>query len=449
MRPPIGATGPLAVSPLSSDQELLEVAFERAPIGIALVGSDGRVQRVNGEACAIVGRPESELLGRLLVDLIDTGDGDPGASGAAWLAGDGAGTASAERRIRIGSGETAWVLLSVSTVRDEEGRASLHVVALQDISARREAQLKLEEAEAEARAQRDHATAILSAMSEGYALTLDGEIVAVNDALCELTGFGERELIGSRSPYPFVPPEHRIANQHVRAAIRRQRGGHGELVLMRANGERFEAEVTSRPAQLRNGRSVAFVNTIRDVSVQRRQQRELERLASTDSLTQLANRRVLQEALKREAGRRGTDRRLALVLFDIDHFKEINDAHGHPFGDQVLVEVARRLQGAVRTGEVLARVGGEEFAWLLPAYSADEAVAAADRVRAIVAAEPIDAVGRLTMSAGAGLASTPTDADTLYRLADRALYQAKHTGRDRTCVEVWAPGVEGRLRRVV
>jgi diguanylate cyclase (GGDEF)-like protein len=99
----------------------------------------------------------------------------------------------------------------------------------------------------------------------------------------------------------------------------------------------------------------------------------------------------------------------------------------------VLVEVARRLEQTVRAGEVLARVGGEEFAWLLPASSAAEAVAAADRARAAISALPFGRAGTLTMSAGVGLISTPSDGDALYRIADRALYEAKQRGRNCTC----------------
>jgi diguanylate cyclase (GGDEF)-like protein/PAS domain S-box-containing protein len=271
-------------------------------------------------------------------------------------------------------------------------------------------------------------------MGEGYALTLDGEIKAVNDALCAVTGFTADEMIGATPPYPFWPPEEREAIAEILAEVVRNSGGTHELTLMRADGERFEAEITARPARVKDGRPIGFVSTLRDVSVQKRYQRELERLARTDSLTQLANRHVLQEALSREAARRSPDGgQLALVLLDLDLFKQVNDGLGHPAGDAVLIDVARRLERTVRAGEVLARVGGEEFAWLLPACDAAEAVAAADRARAEIASAPFGRAGTLTMSAGVGLVSTPSDGDALYRMADRALYEAKQSGRNRTC----------------
>ena len=415
-------------------QELFETAFSQAPIGMALITPDGRWLKVNRALCSITGWPEGELIQRPFHEITHPDDAEADQELIEQLvAGEIRGYQFEKRYIRRDATEI-WAELSVSLVRDPWGAPRHFIVQVEDISARKEAQRRLQEAEAEARAQRDHATAIVTAMGEGYALTLDGEIKAVNEALCVLTGFTASQLIGSRPPFPFWPPEECETNAKIVADVVVKHGGTHELIMMRANGERFEAEITARPAREENGRAIGFVSTLRDVSVQKRQQRELERLARTDSLTQLANRHVLQEALSREAARRSADgQQLALVLLDLDLFKQVNDHFGHPAGDAVLVEVARRLENTVRTGEVLARVGGEEFAWLLPACDAEEALAAANRARAAIASEPFGRAGKLTMSAGVGLVSTPSDGDALYRMADRALYDAKQSGRNRTC----------------
>ncbi len=415
-------------------QELFETAFSHAPIGMALIAPDDRLLKVNRALCAITGWPERELLQRPFQEI--TYPDDVAADHeltALLLAGEIPGYQFEKRYLRRG-GTVIWVEVSVSLVREADGAPRHFIVQVEDISERKEAQRRLQAAEADARAERDHATAIVSAMGEGYALTMGGEIKAVNEALCVLTGFSASELVGARPPYPFWPPEERDAIAAILADVVGNNGGNHELTLMRADGERFEAEITARPAREEDGRAIGFVSTMRDVSVQKRQQRELERLARTDSLTQLDNRHVLQEALTREAARRAADgQQLALVLLDLDLFKQVNDAFGHPAGDAVLIEVARRLERTVRAGEVLARVGGEEFAWLLPACDADEAMVAADRARAAIASEPFGRAGTLTMSAGVGLVSTPSDGDALYRMADRALYEAKQSGRNRTC----------------
>jgi diguanylate cyclase (GGDEF)-like protein/PAS domain S-box-containing protein len=415
-------------------QDLFETAFSQAPIGMALIAPDGRWLKVNRALCLITGWPESELVQRPFQEITHPDDtGSDQELIELLLTGDISGYQFEKRYVRR-DGTEIWAELSVSLVRDAASAPRHFIVQVEDITARKEAQRRLQEAEAEARAERDHATAIISAMGEGYALTMDGEVKAINEALCVLTGFSASDLIGAQPPYPFWPPEERDTIVAILADVVGNNGGTHELTLMRANGERFEAEITARPAREEDGRAIGFVSTLRDVSVQKRQQRELERLARTDSLTQLANRHVLQEALTREAARRAADgQQLALVLLDLDLFKQVNDHYGHPAGDAVLVEVARRLEDTVRAGEVLARVGGEEFAWLLPACDADEAVAAADRARAAITSAPFGNAGKLTMSAGVGLVSTPSDADTLYRMADRALYEAKQSGRNRTC----------------
>ncbi|HYZ79655.1 MAG TPA: PAS domain S-box protein [Solirubrobacteraceae bacterium] len=418
----------------SEAPDLFETAFFHAPIGMALISLDGRCLMVNRALCAISGWREDELIQRPFRAITHPEDASADEELLALLLAGEIPGYQFEKRYLTREGAEIWAELSVALLRDGRGAPRHFIVQVEDISQRKAAQRRLQEAEAEARAERDHATSILSAMGEGYVLTLDGEIKAVNEALCALTGFSAAQLIGARPPYPFWPSEEQDANGKILADVARKSGGTRELTLMRANGERFEAEITARPAREENGRPIGFVSTLRDVSVQKRYQRELERLARTDSLTQLANRHVLQEALAREAARRSPDnRQLALVLLDLDLFKQVNDALGHPAGDAVLIEVARRLERTVRAGEILARVGGEEFAWLLPACDATEAVAAADRARSEIASTPFGRAGKLTMSAGVGLVSTPSDGDALYRMADRALYEAKQSGRNRTC----------------
>src|SRR4051794_14075508 len=168
-----------------------------------------------------------------------------------------------------------------------------------------------------------------------------------------------------------------------------------------------------------------------------------EGLALLAPLTHLPNRRAFDTRLAEEIARADrTGRPLSLVLLDLDHFKRINDEHGHPAGDAVLVEASRRLLTATRPGDVLARVGGEEFGRLLPEAGPEEAVAAADRARAALSGRPFTDGLRVTASAGVcDLAAAGGCARALYRRADEALYAAKAYGRDLALA--WsAPGAE-------
>lgn len=165
---------------------------------------------------------------------------------------------------------------------------------------------------------------------------------------------------------------------------------------------------------------------------------ELARLAETDPLTGLANRRAFTKRLSGEVERaRRHGHLLTLVILDLDDFKAINDTHSHGVGDLVLSEVGRHLCATSRAGELVARIGGEEFAWILPQVDAAGAMAPVERARARIASIRVEGVSGITCSAGVCDLSAARDVDELQRRADRALYSAKRAGRDR--VEAAAP----------
>jgi diguanylate cyclase (GGDEF)-like protein len=161
---------------------------------------------------------------------------------------------------------------------------------------------------------------------------------------------------------------------------------------------------------------------------------EVERLAHVDGLTGVANRRAFEVVLAREVrrARRGGGL-LSLGVFDVDHFKAVNDTLGHQAGDTVLREVAQILTSATRDVDIVARYGGEEFAVILPACGPSDAVRVAERIRRAVAAHR----GLASVTVSAGVASLPAhavDGDGLIAAADEALYQSKGEGRDRVTV---------------
>lgn len=168
----------------------------------------------------------------------------------------------------------------------------------------------------------------------------------------------------------------------------------------------------------------------------------LSTMALTDSLTGLRNARYFHARLAEEfaeAERTGVP--LALALLDLDHFKRVNDQHGHPAGDEVLATTAHAIASVTREGETEARVGGEEFAVLLEGSTGRAGAEAADRVRAAIAAAKSrhPSSGKaIRVTASAGVASTAEvsarSPEDLYRAADRALYRAKREGRNRTVV---------------
>ncbi|CAN5755977.1 hypothetical protein BH09PSE5_BH09PSE5_05410 [soil metagenome] len=179
----------------------------------------------------------------------------------------------------------------------------------------------------------------------------------------------------------------------------------------------------------------AYCLVIRDIT-DRREASELQRKSiSCDYLTGIANRRAFFEAAELEMGRwRRAPRELSMIIFDADHFKRINDSYGHPGGDVVLKHFADVLSSTFRQVDTVARIGGEEFAALLPSTSLQDAVAVAERVRTKVGSQPAEFDGKLiryTISAGvATMDSSTSGFDELMKRADAALYSAKRAARD-------------------
>ena len=165
----------------------------------------------------------------------------------------------------------------------------------------------------------------------------------------------------------------------------------------------------------------------------------IQYLAHHDELTSISNRRHLGERLAAEQlNQRQSGQTMSLVLIDIDHFKAVNDHHGHAAGDAVLRHFALTLHGALRTSDFAGRWGGEEFLIVTPQASAETAFALVERLRAALAATSFDAIVpglRITFSAGVAECAPGEDLHLAIDRADRALYQAKHTGRDRTVSE--------------
>ncbi len=285
----------------------------------------------------------------------------------------------------------------------------------------------------------DHAKAILRAIGVGYLVSHDRRIIEINETLCRMLGFEREELIELEMPWPFTPPEGEqvsdaLAQRMTAEALAVGFSDPVELPLMRKDGSRFVGEVIISPARGDDGEIVAWVSTIRDISERHDHEIELERLATHDPLTGLANRRLFDDRLEQEmANAVRHERSLAVAILDLDRFKQVNDVFGHPAGDRALRETSQRLRHVLRRGDLLARVGGEEFAWILPEVQSHGAWAAVERARHAISDRPFDGIGPMTISIGVALRGELSEASSLYELADRSLYRAKREGRDR-CV---------------
>lgn len=206
-----------------------------------------------------------------------------------------------------------------------------------------------------------------------------------------------------------------------------------------ASGEMRDVEVFSGPFTF-DGLPRLF-SVIIDVTERRRLERRLQEMATMDALTGLPNRRHFLERLQDYLNllARGASHDGSLMMLDLDHFKVVNDTWGHAAGDQILQQVAKIMQAQLRKVDVPGRIGGEEFAILLPGVGPEEAMQSAERLRLAIAENPIILNGsasiQQTISIGiTAILNTDRDTKTPLARADKALYQAKHQGRNRSLI---------------
>lgn len=238
-----------------------------------------------------------------------------------------------------------------------------------------------------------------------------GQMIVLSTLLALVVGLGFAALLNRAVLSPL---------QQLREAIHALRAGAGETRLAWERSDELgelSGDFDAMAAQLQESHA------------------RLQSLALKDPLTGLLNHRSFHETLHRElVEAEQTDTSVALVVLDLDHFKEINDTYGHTYGDEVLRLASRSLRDAVRQGDLVARVGGEEFGLILPGADAELGRVVAERARAGLANLSLEG-GHLTCSAGvAGFPDHARDAAALFGVADGALYWAKNSGRDRTRV---------------
>jgi diguanylate cyclase (GGDEF)-like protein len=245
--------------------------------------------------------------------------------------------------------------------------------------------------------------------------------------------------IGRSSKNDLPIDQESVSRHHARITLSH---GRGHLIedLGSTNGtwvndERVKAKTPLRDGdKIRVGRSI--LKFMSGANVEANYHEEIYRLMTVDALTGANNRRYFNEALEREHNRAHRYKRdLSLLVFDVDHFKQINDAHGHLTGDAVLRQIAAEVRPKLREQDIFARVGGEEFAVLLPEIPRDGAITTGEKVRRIVEAATFQVEHlALTITVSVGVASIDPkikEPSALYERADQALYAAKGRGRNR------------------
>ena len=281
------------------------------------------------------------------------------------------------------------------------------------------------------------AASVFSHAREGIIITdAKGNMIDVNETFCYITGYSRDEVLGKN---PSMLQSGRQGPEFYSAMWQTmQREGHwsGEMWNRRKDGSVYAELITISAVHDAQGRAQNYVALFTDVTNIKEHQNQLEHIAHYDALTSLPNRVLLADRMRQsmaQSQRRNLS--LAVVYLDLDGFKAVNDTHGHNVGDQLLIAVAQRMQEALRDGDTLARIGGDEFVAVLGDLEHPHDCEPVLARLLSAASSPVTVTGnQLQVSASIGVTLYPqdaADADQLMRHADHAMYQAKQAGKNR------------------
>jgi diguanylate cyclase (GGDEF)-like protein/PAS domain S-box-containing protein len=262
-----------------------------------------------------------------------------------------------------------------------------------------------------------------------------GTVIDVNPTFTTITGYSREEIVGNnpRLLHSGLHDETFYANMW--RALREEGAWQGEVYNRHKDGELIVELIAIHAVRDGAGQITHYIGNFSNLTRFKRYQRQLEQMAHYDALTQLPNRVLLADRIRQAIAwvqRQGT--LVAVCYLDLDGFKPINDRHGHPVGDQVLIEVAERLREAVREGDTVARIGGDEFVVLLTDMdNMEEVETILSRIHGSVA-DPLRSATGEQVTASIGVTVYPLDSedpDLLLHHADQAMYRAKTSGRNR------------------
>ena len=298
---------------------------------------------------------------------------------------------------------------------------------------------------------------ILDNLFEGvYFVDRQRRITYWNSGAAHLTGYSAEEMVGARCPdniLMHMDDTGKCLCQNgcpLVQSMDQDRPVEAEAYMRHRDGERLPVRIRVSPVHDAQGQVVGAVESFRDNSAalqMRQQMQELERMALLDPLTSLGNRRYLEDALQaRQSELQRHNWLYGVLLMDIDHFKQVNDTHGHQVGDQVLQMVARTLLANLRTYDVVGRWGGEEFMSISRCADYQELNVIAERFRVTVERStlrlqtPQATEVSVTISVGGILVDQHADPEQALHLADHHLYRGKDSGRNR--VVLGGPNLE-------
>jgi diguanylate cyclase (GGDEF)-like protein/PAS domain S-box-containing protein len=334
---------------------------------------------------------------------------------------------NAELQLKRKDGSKVDVNLNVTAIRDKDGQIKYSRCCWIDISERIKMESRLQ-----------LAGIVFSHANEGITITdADASILETNEAFSRITGYSHDEVIGKN---PRILQSGLHNNQFYAEMwdkLLQQGNWSGEVWNRRKSGEVYAEMLNINAVRNAEGKIQNYIALFSDITAQKEHQKQLEHIAHYDALTNLPNRVLLADRLEQSMVQEiRRNKKLAVIYLDLDEFKQVNDSHGHHMGDRLLVELSKRFKAALRDGDTIARIGGDEFVIVLNDLSNQmDSMPILERlIDAAAKSVKLDQLEFL-VSASMGVTFYPQnemiDADQLLRQADQSMYQAKLAGKNR------------------
>lgn len=278
--------------------------------------------------------------------------------------------------------------------------------------------------------------AVIEHINQGVMITdLNASIVAVNSSFTTITEYSEEEVLGQKPSMLSSGRHDRFFYENLWEHLQEEGSWQGEIWNRRKSGEVYVEDLTITPVYDENGLKINYVGIFTDITHAKLSEEELHHLAHHDPLTDLPNRLLFNTHLKQAVARASRmNSRVGILFLDLDRFKNVNDSLGHQAGDELLIEVGKRLQHTLRDEDVLARLGGDEFVILIEGVDDEERLGVFTQRLIDSIAAPFTLRGQeVFIGTSVGISIFPGDgkqADILMRNADSAMYQAKERGRN-------------------
>ena len=406
--------------------DALRLIYDTASVGIFEIDSRGLLAHVNQYMAEMFQRPVAKMIGSEYVSLVHPSEREAGRKMMLAMLSRTVRTVDLERRYWRADGSEFFGHLTSNQRLDSQGNVAGLVSVIADVTERKVAEAHLQ-----------LAANVFTYAQEGITITdAEGTIVDVNDTFTRITGYSRDEVIGNN---PRILKSGRQDEDFYAAmwqALKSEGRWSGEIWNRRKTGEVYVEMLNISAVKDADGKPTNYVALFSDISSLKEHQSQLERIAHYDALTGLPNRVVLADRLKQATAQtRRRENLMGLVYLDLDGFKEVNDSHGHETGDALLIVLSQRLKEALREGDTLARIGGDEFVAVLTDLSSTrECEVVLSRLLQAAASPVLVKDLTLRVSASLGVTLFPLDSgdpDTLLRHADQAMYQAKQAGKNR------------------